>query len=85
MAFNYDALKVQAFERLRALIEAVVLPLGNADLTIWQLGELVSTLTLCASREPTKAPAGVTEEALQIKLVAGTGSGQHHTLIVAKA
>jgi site-specific DNA recombinase len=37
-------------------------------------GELAAMLSLCAGTEPQKASAIVTEEALQIKMVAGTGS-----------
>ena len=36
-------------------------------------GELASMLLLCAGAETQKASTGVTEEALQIKMVAGTG------------
>ena len=72
-AFEDEALKAQAFERLRALIEAVVLMPEDGDLTIDLRGELASMLSLCAGAETQKASADVTEEALQIKLVAGTG------------
>ena len=65
--------KTQAFERLRALIEAVVLTPEDGDLTIDLRGELASILMLCAGVETQKASAEVTEEALQIKMVAGTG------------
>jgi site-specific DNA recombinase len=36
-------------------------------------GELASMLSLCAGAKTQKASAGVTVEALQIKMVAGTG------------
>ncbi len=72
-AFQDDALKAQAFERLRALIEAVVLTPEDGDLTIDLHGELGLMLSLCASAETQKASAALTEEALQIKMVAGTG------------
>ncbi len=72
-AFEDDALKAQAFERLRALIEAVVLTPEDGDLTIDLRGKLASMLELCAGAETQKAPAVGTEEALQIKMVAGTG------------
>ena len=64
-AFKDEALKAEAFERLRALIEAVVLTPED--------GELASMLSLCAGVETQKAPAGVPLEALQMKMVAGTG------------
>ncbi len=72
-AFEDDALKAQAFERLRALIEAVVLTPEDGDLAIDLRGELASIISLCAGAETHKASTGVSEEALQIKLVAGTG------------
>ncbi|QCB43935.1 hypothetical protein E5673_18335 [Sphingomonas sp. PAMC26645] len=65
--------KTQAFERLRALIEAVVLTPEDGNLAIDLRGELASMLTLCAGAKTQKASAAVTEEVLQIKLVAGTG------------
>ena len=72
-AFEDDGMKAQAFERLRALIEAVVLTPEDGDLAIDLRGELASMLSLCAGAETQKASAGVTEEVLQIKMVAGTG------------
>ena len=72
-AFEDEALKAQAFERLRALIEAVVLTPEDGDLAIDLCGELASMLSLCTGAETQKASAGVTEETLQIKMVAGTG------------
>ena len=72
-AFEDDALKAQAFEQLRALIEAVVLTPEDGHLVIDLRGELASMLSLCAGTETQKASAGVTEEAMQIKMVAGTG------------
>ena len=72
-AFEDEALKAQAFDRLRALIEAVVLTPENGDLAIDLRGELASMLSLCAGAETQKASAVVTEEALQVKMVAGTG------------
>ena len=72
-AFEDDALKAQAFERLRALIETLVLTPEGGDLAIDLRGELGSMLSLCAGAETQKASAVVTEEALQIKMVAGTG------------
>ncbi|WP_236558979.1 hypothetical protein [Sphingomonas sp. T1] len=47
-AFEDNALKAQAFDRLRALIEAVVLTPESDDLAIELRGELVSMLSLCA-------------------------------------
>ena len=70
-AFEDEALKAQAFERLRALIEAVVLTPEDGHLAIDLRGKLASMLSLCAGTETQKASAGVTE--LQIKMVAGTG------------
>ncbi len=72
-AFEDDALKAQAFDRLRALIEAVVLTPEDGDLAIDLRGELASMLSLCAGAETQKASAEVSEEVLQIKMVAGTG------------
>ena len=72
-AFEDEALKAQAFDRLRALIEAVVLTPDDGHLTIDLRGELASMLELCAGAETQKASAVVTEEVLQIKMVAGTG------------
>ncbi len=72
-AFEDDALKVQAFEQLRALIEAEVRTPKDGDLAIDLRGELASMLSLCAEPETQKASADLIEEALQIKVVAGTG------------
>ncbi len=72
-AFEDDSLKAQAFERLRALIEAVVLTPEAGKLTIELRGELASMLLLCAGAETQKASAAVSREALQMKMVAGTG------------
>jgi site-specific DNA recombinase len=47
-AFEDGALKTQAFERLRALIETVVLTPDADELTINLRGELASLLSLCA-------------------------------------
>ena len=63
-AFEDDAPKAQAFERLRALIEAVVLTPEDGDLAIDLRSELASMLLLCAGAETQKASAGITEEAL---------------------
>ncbi len=72
-AFEDDALRSQAFERIRSLIDTVVLKPENGVLAIHLRGELASMLELCAGSETQKASAVVTEEALQIKMVAGTG------------
>ena len=72
--FPDDALKVQAFERIRALIEMVVLTPEDGELTINLRGELPSMRAPNASAATQKASAGVSEEALQIRLVAGTCS-----------
>ena len=58
---------------MRALIEGVVLTPEDGDLAIDLCGELASMLSLCTGAETQKASAGVTEETLQIKMVAGTG------------
>jgi site-specific DNA recombinase len=58
---------------LRALIDAVVLTPEEGGLAIDLRGELASMLSLCAGAETEKASAVATEEALQIKMVAGTG------------
>ena len=72
-AFEDDALRAQAFERIRTLIDTVVLKPENGVIAIHLRGELAPVLELCAGAETQIASAGVTEEALQIKLVAGTG------------
>ena len=72
-AFEEDSLRADAFERIRALIDAVVLTPENGELAIHLRGELASMLELCAAPETQKASSAVTEEALQIKLVAGAG------------
>jgi hypothetical protein len=72
-AFKDEALKAQAFERLRALIAALVLTPEDRDLAIDLHGELAAMLSLCAGAETQKASAAVTEEVLQVKMVAGTG------------
>ncbi|VXC97022.1 hypothetical protein SPHINGOT1_270001 [Sphingomonas sp. T1] len=69
-----DALKAQAFERLRLQrTEMVVLTLEDSKLTINLRGELASMLELCVCLETQKASAGIPSEVLQIKMVAGTG------------
>ncbi|WP_443019343.1 recombinase family protein [Sphingomonas sp. 22R3R2A-7] len=72
-AFEDDALRSQAFERIRSLIETVVLKPENGVLAIYLRGEFASMLELCVCPETQKASAGVSGEALQIKMVAGTG------------
>ena len=62
-AFEDEALKAQASERLRALIEAVLTP-EDGDLAIDLRGELVSMVSLCAGAETQKASAGIPSEAL---------------------
>ncbi len=47
-AFQDETLKAQAFERLRALIETVVLTPEEGHLAIDLRGELASMLLLCA-------------------------------------
>ncbi|TVV69728.1 hypothetical protein FOY91_20980 [Sphingomonas solaris] len=72
-AFGDEALKAQAFERLRALIETVVLTPEDGELAIILRGELASMLELTASVAMQNAPSAVAEGALQVKMVAGTG------------
>ena len=72
--FPDDALKVQAFERLCAPIEMVVLTPEDGDLTINLRSELASMRAPNASAETQKASAGIPPEALQMNLVAGTCS-----------
>ena len=55
-AFEDDALKVQAFERLRALIEAVVLTPEDGDFAIDLRGEPATMLTLSALEQERKKP-----------------------------
>ena len=57
-AFEDEALKAQAFERLRALIETVVLTPEDGDLAIDLRGELASILELCAVPETQKGLRG---------------------------
>ncbi|PTW47930.1 DNA invertase Pin-like site-specific DNA recombinase [Sphingomonas faeni] len=73
-AFKDEALKAQAFERLRALIEAVVRTPEGGDLAFERYGELASMLSLCAEPETRKPSAGEPLEVLQVSLVAGTCS-----------
>jgi hypothetical protein len=68
-----------------ALIEAVVLTPEDSDLAINLRGELASMLELCAGAETQKTPAGDSSEVLQMKMVAGTGSGRNHTLVTTEA
>lgn len=72
-AFEDDALKAQTFERLRALIEAVMPTPEDGDFAFDLRGELTSMLSLCTGAETQKTSAVVSEEALQVKMVAGTG------------
>jgi site-specific DNA recombinase len=72
-AYEDDALKTQAFERIRALIEQVTLTPEDGALAVHLRGELASMLELCACGEMQNAPSEVSEGALQIKMVAGTG------------
>ena len=57
-AFEDDALKAQAFERLRALIEAAVLTPEDGNLAIDLHGELAWMLSLCRGAETQKSSAG---------------------------
>ena len=77
--FPDDSLKAQAFERIRSLIDTVVLKPENGVLTIHLRGEFASMLELSAGAETQKASAGVSGEALQIKMVAGTRTERCHT------
>jgi site-specific DNA recombinase len=70
-AFEDEAVKAQAFERLRALIEAVVLTPEDGDLAINLHGELASMLSLCAEPETQKASAGEPLEVLQMRFGCG--------------
>ncbi len=70
-AFEDDALKARASERLRALIETVVLTTEDGDLAIDLRGELASMLSLCAGAETQKASAAVTEEVFESKVGCG--------------
>ena len=72
-AFEDETLRAEAFERIRELIAGVVFVPEGDELAIHLRGELVSILELCACSDAKKPPAGLTEEALQIKLVAGVG------------
>ena len=72
-AFEDEILQAQAFERIRTLIDAVVLTPEGGGLAIHLRGELTSMLELCACADMQNAPEGVSSRALQIKMVAGTG------------
>ena len=72
-AFEDEVLRAQAFERIRALIDAVVLTPEAGELAIDLRGDLASMLELCACGEHEKSPEAVATKAEQIKLVAGTG------------
>ncbi|SDG20822.1 Site-specific DNA recombinase, partial [Sphingomonas carotinifaciens] len=66
-AYEDDALRAQAFERIRALIETVVLTPQGEDLAIELRGELASMLELSASTDMQNASEAVASEALQMK------------------
>ncbi|HXH16094.1 MAG TPA: hypothetical protein VNJ10_08160 [Sphingomonas sp.] len=70
-AFEDDALKAQAFERLRALIKAVVLTPQNGNLAIELRGELASMLSLCAGAETQKASAGFPRRCCKLRWLRG--------------
>ena len=72
-AYKNEVPRAQAFERLRALIEAVALTLENGEVAIDLRGELASMLSFCVGAKTQKASAAVSRKVLQIKLVAGTG------------
>ncbi len=72
-AFEDQALQTQAFERIRAFIEVVVLTSDGGELAIHLRGELATMLELCACPYMQNAPEEVSSRALQIKMVAGTG------------
>ena len=55
-AFEDETLEAQAFERLRALIETVVLTPEDGDLAIDLRGDLASMLLLCALSQKRKKP-----------------------------
>ena len=67
----FEGTEAQAFERLRALIEAVVLTPEDGHLAIDLRGELASMLSLCAGAETQKASAVATGEALQDRVGCG--------------
>jgi site-specific DNA recombinase len=72
-AYEDELLRTQAFERIRALIEQVTLTPEDGVLGVHLRGELASMLELCACGDMQNAPSEVSEGALQIKMVAGTG------------
>lgn len=72
-AFEDEALRADAFERIRALIESVIMtPEGN-ELAVLLRGELAAMLELCDCDQTQKPPADGSEGVLQIKVVAGVG------------
>ena len=70
-AFQDEGVRAHAFERIRALIDAVVVTPENGTLTIHLRGEFASMLELWAGPETKKASAVVTEEALQSRWLRG--------------
>lgn len=81
-AFESEALKAEAFERIRDLIDAVVLtPVSEAELSIDLRGAFASMLELCACDGIKNASEALALEALQIQMVAGAGFGRsRHSL-----
>ena len=71
--FESNAVKCRRPNGCARLSSAVVLMPEGGVLTIDLRGELASMLSLYAGAETQKASAVVTEEVLQMKLVAGTG------------
>jgi site-specific DNA recombinase len=58
-AFEDEALRAQAFERIRALIDAVVLTPENGELAIHLRGKLASMLELCAGPQTPTSSASI--------------------------
>jgi site-specific DNA recombinase len=66
-------LKDEAAEIIRSLVETIILTPAGDTLAVELRGELASILSLCAVSKQHKAPPDFSGEAMQVKLVAGTG------------
>ena len=72
-AYTNEASRAQAQETIRRLIERIVLTPVNGKLQVEMTGDLAAMLTINQERGRKKAPKRTAAEALQVKLVAGTG------------
>ena len=72
-AFADPANRAEAQEIIRSLIEAVVLTPVDGKLQVELKGDLTAMLLIGQAQKRNNAPEAELSEALQIKLVAGTG------------